>query len=64
MFNRLSAWLTVVANPDPSTMKRRKLTAAHIDTYWLLGQSSLRLGTCPECVEMLREHFLSAEKNT
>ena len=34
VFNRLSAWLTVVANPDPSTMKRRKLTAAHIVVTW------------------------------
>ena len=26
--------------------------------YWLLGQSSLRLGTCPECAEMLRAALL------
>ena len=45
------------------TMKRRKLTAPHINTYWLLSQSSLRLGMCPECAEMLRECFLIAKKN-
>ena len=55
-------------------MKRRKLTVPNIDTYWLLcqsslrlgllSQSSLRLGTCPECAEMLRERFLIAKKNT
>ena len=49
---------TFLRGCNPSTMKGKKLTAPHIDTYWLLSQFSLRLGTCPQCAEMLRERFL------
>ena len=41
---------------------KRKLTAPHINTYWLLSQSSLRLGVYPECAELLRERFLIASR--